>query len=500
MICLALLLATGCSRGLPTTYGPSRGYTASRSINGFAALREGFIGAGFEDRDLNRLTTRARRSSVVVWTPSHPSGIGVKTTRWFDQWLRMGNKTLIYVIPDSGSEAEFYRQARPAATPAQRLEYRRKYAEQLIVEHQWHLRRTALPSNGWFDAVPKVQRSELSADPSATTSWTGMEDENTGNDSDLRRFEWVVSEHDPKNNQPTGTVIVQQAGPGSPSWDVGATSSVVRSDVAFEPLLKTDSGDTVVARISSDQWRDSQILVVAGGSLLTNFGLVRPANRQLAARLIEASKQPLIDGNVIDPNTGLLADGNEPQVAFSSAVGEMPISERQDAIPRASGAELLTVFPISLVTIHIAILGFVICLMLLPIFGRPRHVSRGDLTHFGDHLDAVATLMRRSGGENYARRRVSEYMRRVRGETSGPWVLPEPKHVSPVALTRPRHESAEPSKAAEPGPETSVQPGPEPRSPAVAQSDSAVASERPAEVPSNPKPNDPPFQSTEVER
>ena len=123
-----------------------------------------------------------------------------------------------------------------------------------------------------------------------------------------------------------------------------------------------------------------------------------------------------------------LADGTKPIVSFASASYSMPISERNGEIPRSSGAEFFTEFPLSFVTLHLAILGFVICLMLLPIFGRPRHVDRGVLTHFGDHLSAVATLMKRQGGESFARRRISEYMKRVRDETTGPWVINDPEH------------------------------------------------------------------------
>jgi hypothetical protein len=34
-------------------------------------------------------------------------------------------------------------------------------------------------------------------------------------------------------------------------------------------------------------------------------------------------------------------------------------------------------------------------------------------------------LMKRVGGENYARGRISDYMKRMHGETSGPWVIPD---------------------------------------------------------------------------
>lgn len=103
--------------------------------------------------------------------------------------------------------------------------------------------------------------------------------------------------------------------------------------------------------------------------------------------------------------------------------------------------ELLTVWPLSLVTMHGVMLGLVICLMLLPIFGRPRKIRRTRKSDFGQHLDAVAALMNKSGGERYARARISEYMKRMHGESSGPWVLPEPPSqgtIKPLPLTSKR--------------------------------------------------------------
>jgi hypothetical protein len=445
---LALLIASGgCGDRLSTSYGPSTGFLAKRSINGFTTFRDAFRSAGFSQRDFNRLTERARQVSVVVWTPTDATGIEADTTRWFDRWLRMGGKTLIFVIPDSGSETEYYREARPLADPAQRLEYRRKYAESLINDHQWQLNRTPLPSNGWFTASPKVQRSSAKATPEL-----GEVAANRLSDSEgvqQRRFEWMLQPFERADPAQPGTTNWQPAGPGSRPWSGGQTSSNGRAisptttEVEFHPVLQTDQGDTVVALVTSDTWRSSQVVVVAGGSLLTNFGLIRAENQRLADHLIESSLETLVADNVIDPEMRLTADGSEPVVGFSTANGGLPISERSVAIPRASGAELLTVFPISLVTIHIAVLGFVICLMLMPVFGRPRRIDRGVLTHFGDHLDAVATLMRRRGGEAFAKRRISDYMKHVRGETAGPWVLDDPVHPPASPPTTPETPSVD---------------------------------------------------------
>ncbi|WP_182869685.1 hypothetical protein [Stieleria mannarensis] len=432
---LLLFLLVGCDGGLGTSYGPSKGYLARRSINGFTSLRNAFSDAGFATRDLHRLTDRARRTSVIVWTPSHPTGIESRTTRWMEQWLRSRQKTLIYVVPDSGSEAEFYRDARPLASPPQRLEYRRKYAEKLIQEHQWQLARTTLPSNGWLSIQPKVQRTRIrlgeaaGSDPAGSDRWTEVVNSDTP-----RRVEWVLQRYDRKDKTQQGSPILEPAGPGAVYWPQGQSVSTTSAKTKFESLLASEDGDTVLARITSDAWPESQILVVAGGSMLTNYALTQPHHQALARGLIRSSIALMIPSRRVDSGGRLIAEGPQPQVGFASAPYSLPISDRSGEIPRASGAEFFTEFPLSFVTFHIAILGFVICLMLLPIFGRPRHVDRGVLTHFGDHLSAVATLMRRRGGETFARRKISDYMKHVRDETSGPWVIDDPVHPTDPAL------------------------------------------------------------------
>ena len=167
--------------------------------------------------------------------------------------------------------------------------------------------------------------------------------------------------------------------------------------------------------------------------MLTNYAFTTPFTRALAEEIVDAT---------IDPSDSELIAG-----FITSEYGSVPISELKPGETKASGMELLTTWPLSLVTIHAVFLGIVALLILLPIFGRPRQVVRSSLSRFGDHLDAVAALMFRTGGEEYARRRISEYHRRVRGETTGPWVLPEtqppktPTLTPPVTSTNPSSKS-----------------------------------------------------------
>ncbi|OYP31722.1 hypothetical protein [Rhodopirellula sp. MGV] len=444
-VCVAIL-SSGCGSSLSTQYGGTKGYFARRSVNGLTTFHDAFEKADFSTRDVNRLTQRTRKIAAFVWTPMEITLIDFNTGQWIDRWLEQGGRTLIYVVPDSGSESEYFRQASSKADPSQRIEYRRKLGESLISNHQQQVQRVSVDFGQWFVATPKVQRATVTVgqDASSDTAWS---DTARLIGDEPQDFEWViapsqVAQGSPAISPPSATGAINPAITPSvqPTQHSGKTESH-----EFESLLETSGGETLVARVTSETWNDSQIIVVAGGSLLTNFGLVHPENRALADSLIESTWQTASDAHLVDDETKLTPDGDDLAVGFITASDQLPISAEVGEIPRATGAEMLTEFPLSMVTVHAAVIGLIVCLVLLPIFGRPKQVDSGTLTHFGDHLDAVATLLWRRGGERFARERISDYMRQVRGETHGRWVLEEPEQKS-TAEVLPVASEAAPAK------------------------------------------------------
>lgn len=430
LLTVLLLLAGGCSK-LRTDYGSSRGLDGRKSLNGFGALRQAYQQAGFRTRDVSRLSDRVMRTSVIVWTPQTISPIGNDVTGWFERWLRRGNRTLVYVIPDSGSEAEYWIDAGKLASPNQRLEYRKRAAQSINERMLWRLNRGSVQSNGWFRTEVMQQRTELG---DGGGSWHAALSTTDSTPADLET-EFGIHPYDADDPNPAGSTTTGATGPGVFPWSINEPVSPTKTPVEFVPRLTNESGTTVVAEVTSPRWKDSRIIVVAGGSLLTNYAFTKTANRRLADKIIAAS----VPSNSTEPLAGFL----------TSTWSQVPVSARRQGVPKASGMELLTVWPLSIVTIHGVMLGLIICLVLWPIFGRPRRVTIAEQTDFGDHLDAVAALMSRSGGEKYARHRISEYLKRMHHETSGPWIEAEPAK-APIPLTAPRQLSsgatAEPSK------------------------------------------------------
>jgi hypothetical protein len=155
----------------------------------------------------------------------------------------------------------------------------------------------------------------------------------------------------------------------------------------------------------------SEVIVIAGGALINNFAVLkyeRPQGRELVRRLITEMGQRTVND---PPRAGLI----------HSDSGGLEIDSEDEKPSVGVGSEWLTIWPISLVTLHLALIGVIACLVMLPIFGRARRDRDEASSDFADHIRAVAQLMRRTGGEPTARAKIRDYFRKIRGETAGPW-------------------------------------------------------------------------------
>lgn len=400
IISCSLLLAAGCSK-FSTDYGKTSGNSAFSSINGYGTFRQAIKNAGFTDREMNRLTDRLKKNTdLVVWAPQNTNPLNSEAVAWIDSWLAQADRTLIYISPDSGSEVEYWRTTMAMAPAEKRMEYRRRAATSQTQRRQNRFATSQPPSYDWF-TISKLSQPETIKGVKGPWAPNGEKAGDT-------------------NTQISGTTGL----PATPlEYKVSTTLSP--KDETTRVLLKTNNSTAYVAKVTSNKWNGSQIFVISSGSLLSNFGLTQRPNQLLADQIIQAAASA--------KNSGLRAgflNNNGTQLIVSNASNGAPV---------ASGMEFLTIWPISLLTMHGIFLGFVICLMLLPIFGRPRKILQVNSGNFGHHLDAVAALMNRVGGERYARTKVSDYMKRIRGETAGPWIINEAptKAAPPVHTLRP---------------------------------------------------------------
>jgi hypothetical protein len=159
-----------------------------------------------------------------------------------------------------------------------------------------------------------------------------------------------------------------------------------------------ESGDTaLVSRITQDDWNGGQIIVVANGSFTLNYPLINHEHRKLAGKLIDAS-----------------STADDRVLFVESQAGGPPIRDKEKATSPPTSLELLKVWPLNAILLHIAVLGLVLLLSRATIFGRPRELPGETTADFGRHVAALGKLLAATKDRNYAQTRLSQY-RQVAG-------------------------------------------------------------------------------------
>ena len=100
----------------------------------------------------------------------------------------------------------------------------------------------------------------------------------------------------------------------------------------------------------------------------------------------------------------------------------LSISNVPEEDSRAAGLEMLTVWPLSGITMPAAMLGVIVCVSLLPILGRPQSLARRTVSDFGLHVDAIGRMLFEARDIQHAKLAVSDYFRKVRGEPPPTWL------------------------------------------------------------------------------
>ncbi len=417
ILAASVLTISGCG-SLVTQYGEFRGGTSDISLNGLGVMRRSFEKAGWESTKVSRLGDRAEALNTIVWAPTSAETLYDDARDWFESWLSTADRTLVYLVPDDGCELAYLEQARLKAAPEQQLAYRRRIAQVRTNRMLAHLQRQKSVVSGWMELKP-LRRNALLSHPQPD-HWP-LDTKTNGKLNDAAQL--LSGVH--YELQPLSTVASSTGGSGQGTTGYSSQPSYFykysitpsnATDLKLTPLVVSDQNEIIVGKLTSSDWGKSKVIVVSGGSLLCNFSLTKQVNQDLLAHLIqECGTSPGEFGFML---TG--AEGAN-------------VSSINQEISRALGLETLTTWPLNVIMLNLVLIGFIACMILIPIFGRPQRLLSKSTHDFADHLDAVAALMYKSGGEVEARRRISDYMRRVRGEQSGPWVVADtaPTTMSP---------------------------------------------------------------------
>jgi len=165
-------------------------------------------------------------------------------------------------------------------------------------------------------------------------------------------------------------------------------------------LLMGSGAEALVVQIDQEHTL-SKVLVVANGSIVSNVGMLGVGQRRIAERIIDRFS----------------AGG----VGFISGSGDPLLRSGGSELEVQRGFEMLTVWPLNVLTIHGAIAAMVAILAFSPIFGRPKRLRGSSTADFGEHVQAVGELIRGTGDVQYAKRTIAKYFRVVRGDSVSPW-------------------------------------------------------------------------------
>ena len=328
------------------------------SLNGTGVLARMFQRSGHRVMKWTRLSPKLEQSQVIVWAPDDFSLPREKQTDFLDNWLaNEPNRTLIFIGRDFDATTTYWQNQLQQSTNQNAIELRRKLekakAAKINSESNW----TADRDCRWF----RLSKDESSID--ADIQWADQLDQTKLTISPAFSIQPKVYRESDES-----------------------THSYAR--LQSEPLV-ADDANLFATRLTSTDWYNGQIIVVANGSTLLNYPLLNSENRKMAGKLIS-----------------LCPSGSRVTFLQSGKDGIL-VSESDASSPAIFRA--FTVWPINFLMLHFTVLGIIFCFIVFPIFGRPHKLPEEQVSDFGKHVAAVGDLLQICKGNDYVRNSVQQY-------------------------------------------------------------------------------------------
>ncbi len=370
------------------TYGARSGLAGSRSVNGTAVLGRLYEQEGASVTSWQRLSPRLRNADTIVWVPNSYSSPTPSHCAWFEEWLADGyDRTLVYVGRDYDAEVAYWDAVKPLAPAEQATEVARRQA-------------IAKMDNA-------AARSRLAPEDEGT--WFTIHRDKPPRPVTILEGPW--SDY----VDPTAAEITlgERYEPPPPSVNYYSKDVEVLLSVPRKGWMWPDS-EPLVTRITSDDWSsECQIIVVTNGSFLLNYALVNHEHRALAQLLVEECAD--VDDTVF----------------LESGPSGPAILDRDPERKPPSALEMLTIWPVRAVTIHVAAMAIIICFAMYPVFGRPVRFITESRSDFENHIHALGSLMAKTQNFSYARERIKHYHERVRRDSGASHSKPREQAPSP---------------------------------------------------------------------
>ncbi|MDA7979259.1 MAG: hypothetical protein MPJ50_10890 [Pirellulales bacterium] len=359
IVACALNLFSGCdsSNQLETWYGSSTPLRGDTSVNGLGVFSQMFSAAGHDVASTTILSPRAEElADVIVWAPRDFGRPSQDAVDWIENWLAQGpDRTLIYIHRDYDAGPAYWREVGPTAPANVQNEVKRQTT---LASNDFLGRRASLPVGQtdftWFTATGGSK-------PRTVTSLQGRPEWTSAIDATKLEIELIGD--------------IKPAPGGSAALSSGAG----------EPL------------VIQEQWLGRQVLVLANGSFVLNYPLINPEHRKLAGKVVDSV-------------------GEDRYVLFLDATSSPTVSDEDPVTKVPSAFAYLFVPPINYALLHLILFGLILCFARYPIFGIPREDAPDDLSDFGQHIEALGSLLAKTDNEAYAIERLRAYRALVRGD------------------------------------------------------------------------------------
>ncbi len=420
--CCLAIVHSGCRSSLSTQYGLSDGADARYSPASVSLFRNLCNENGRSTVVVRSFSPRAMtRLKAIVWSPDSFEPHDPETLAWIDRWLAVGDRTLVYVGRDFSPTADYWSQSsdkfvsrnqslknsvyakEQQATELASLDRMRSKVRSQVVtpwcvfDHSEKNEERVTDFKGPWAESTDASRTRLFVRsypvPYHADSLAAMQDE----------LDWQPKDTSAKPANANGYEMNWQDSDAKMLKTVKQLSHAGLPKV--ESLLSTTDDIALVAEITAPRWGKSRVIVLSNASLISNLSLITPENLGIAKKLI--NKLP-------NQNIGFLAGSLDPPV------------RKDDFSSQQKGFEMLTMWPLNVISLHAVFLGMLVLLAAFPIFGRAKQLPAKSTREFSQHIEAVGGLLSKSQDRSYALATIAEYFRSVRKEPTSPWANLDP--------------------------------------------------------------------------
>lgn len=413
----AAFCSLGCGSRYPTSnYGLSEGSSARVSPDAVSAFRNMCDETNRKSMKVGSLSNRtANKLSSLIWIPEESFVHSAPVLDWMEDWLKKGGKTLIYVGRDYSPTADYWdfagaelqSQEKNKSTVVGALE--NKALEELKLDslQSGQRDRIALPwallenEAGLFETVEQLEgpwASDLQEHKhrirvrSFFRDWSSADSEKVS-----KQLDWQSEVSD--SSKPVQSSFPKQWTTGDMN-NLEIAKKAEENDLNAEVMLASKSNKPLITVLSKEEWQGSQVILLANSCFISNYSMTHRGNRVLAHKLIADLPQ----GKV-----GFLTLARDPRVS----TGDDEEEQR--------GFEMLTEWPLNVISFHAFFLGMIVLASLFPILGSPKKLPELSTQNFAQHVEALGALLFRSSDRFYALTTIADYFRVVRKDPNSPW-------------------------------------------------------------------------------